>query len=309
MLRFNWTADSHAQSGLTSGDVAAALRPVFRARTPVGYVDMAGDPQLDVRIEVEGADRLDVERLAEQPLLVSDSAVVQLATLAEYRVEDRPTAIMRNNQRYERTIQVDFRGPARMATEFIEAALEGYALPVGYELERARFAFFDEEVERQFVWLIWATIGLVFLIAAAVFESWRLPLIVMISVPSALVGVTTGFLWTDANFAEGAFIGAILMVGIAVNDSILLVDRYRQLRELRPATSSSILMRLAVRERLRPMVTTTLTSVAAMVPMVVFPEDSDFWLGLAVTVVGGLTASTILSPVISVAMAARRGRN
>jgi len=91
-------------------------------------------------------------------------------------------------------------------------------------------------------------------------------------------------------FRQGAFIGAILMVGIAVNDSILLVDRYRQLRELRPDSDPSILVRLAVRERPRPMVTTTLTSVVTMIPLVVFPSDTDFWQGLAVTVIGGLTA-------------------
>ncbi len=140
-----------------------------------------------------------------------------------------------------------------------------------------------------------------FLVTAAVFESWKLPLIVLLSVPMAAVGVAAVFIWTGANFAEGAFIGTILMIGIAVNDSILLADRYRQLSLLRPLSDRSLLMRLAVRERLRPMVTTTLTSVVAMLPMIVFPDDSDFWMGLAVTVIGGLTASTLLAPIVSTA--------
>jgi len=121
----------------------------------------------------------------------------------------------------------------------------------------------------------------------------------MLSVPMAGVGLALAFIWTGANFAEGAFIGTILMVGISVNDAILLTDRYRQLRELRPHGKSSVLMRLAVRERLRPMITTTLTSVVAMLPMIAFPNNSDFWLGLAVTVMGGLVASTLLGALIA----------
>jgi len=150
------------------------------------------------------------------------------------------------------------------------------------------------------------TIFLVFLITAAVFESWRLPLVVLLSVPMAALGVAVGFLWTEANFAEGAFIGVVLLVGISVNDSILLTDRYRQLRRLRPTTSSALLARLAVRERLRPMWTTTLTSVAAMLPLLIFPDEGHFWMGLAVTVVGGLLASTLLAPLASVALLARQ---
>ncbi|MBO6574820.1 MAG: efflux RND transporter permease subunit [Rhodothermales bacterium] len=302
VLRFDWTSDSQLRSGVTAGQMARSLSPVFRAQTPVGHVDMGDEVQMGVRLAVKGVDDLDVERLIQQPFPVTDTSAVRLAGLATYVVEERPSAIRREDQRYVRTIQIDFRGPGQMANTFIESALEGFAVPVGYDIQRSSFSFFTDEVQRQFTWLLWATIALVFLITAAVFESWRLPLIVLLSVPTALIGVATGFLWTDAAFAEGAFIGAILMVGIAVNDSILLVDRFRQLREARPGGQASVLMRLAVRERLRPMITTTLTSVVTMLPMVVFPSETDFWLGLAVTVIGGLTASTLFAPLVSVAV-------
>ncbi len=71
------------------------------------------------------------------------------------------------------------------------------------------------------------TIVLVFLIAAMVFESWRLPFVMLLSLPMAAFGVAIGFLWSGANFAEGAFIGLVLLAGVAVNDSLLLLDRYR----------------------------------------------------------------------------------
>ena len=95
-----------------------------------------------------------------------------------------------------------------------------------------------------------------------------------------------------------------MLTGIAVNDAILLTDRYRQLVDRRPNTPRGVLVRLAIRERLRPMWTTTLTSVAAMAPMLIFPDDGDFWLGLAVTVVGGLLSSTLLVPIATAALVA-----
>ena len=147
-----------------------------------------------------------------------------------------------------------------------------------------------------------ATVFLVFLITAAVFESWRLPLVVMLSLPLAGIGVALGFLWSEIPFAEGAFIGMVLLIGIAVNDSILLTDRFRQLRALRPHTATNVLARLAVRERLRPMWTTTLSTIVAMLPLLVFPDGSEFWMGLAITVTGGLLAATLLVPFATVAL-------
>jgi multidrug efflux pump subunit AcrB len=123
-----------------------------------------------------------------------------------------------------------------------------------------------------------------------------------LSLPTAAIGVALGFLWAGAPFAEGAFIGVVLLVGIAANDSILLADRYRQLRQDRPHGAASVLARLAVRERLRPMWTTTISTVVAMLPLLVFPQESDFWLGLAVTVTAGLFATTLLAPVATVAL-------
>lgn len=306
VLRFRWEAEAQARTGATAAWLAGTLRPVFATRFPVLYADLEGQTRLPVRFVVDGADRLDVARIVERPLPLGDSAQVRLAGLADYRLVETPADIERANQQYRRYLSIDYRGPYRMANEFLEEALASFAVPAGYQLQQRTYQFFTEEVQQAFGWVFLGTLFLVFLITAAVFESWRLPLIVMLSVPMAAIGVGLGFLWTEANFAEGAFIGVVLLVGIAVNDSILLTDRYRQLRRLRPSTSSSLLARLSVRERLRPMWTTTLTSVAAMLPLLIFPDEGAFWLGLAVTVTSGLLASTLLAPLASVAMLSLR---
>ncbi len=303
VLQFRWEADAHARTGATAYWLTGRLRPYFQSRRRFATADLAGDVQVPIRVVIEHAENTDVDRVALRPLSLGDSVLTRLSGLADYRLVNVPGEIEREDQRYLRWVGIDFRGPFAMSRDFIDEAIKAFPVPPGYTMEnRLGFSFFTEETKRAFSWVLLATVLLVFLVTAAIFESWRLPLVVMLSVPLAAVGVCLGFMATDASFVEGAFIGMVLIVGIAVNDSILLTDRFRQLRQLRPHGQPSVLARLAVRERLRPMWTTTLTSVVAMLPLLVFPDEGDFWRGLAVTVTGGLLASTLLAPLASVAM-------
>ena len=303
VLRFRLTPDAQARTGVTPRRLTSRLRPVLTNRRPALRADLEGAPQLPVRLVVEGARDLDVETLTDRPLTLAGSTQVKLKSASTHGVETVPSRIVRENQQYKRYVEVDFRGPHRMGDEFITNALEAFSTPPGYQVEREERTFFTEETERAFGWIILGTIVLVFLATAVVFESWRLPGVVLLSVPTALVGVAGAFLFVgDLAFAEGAFIGAVLLVGIAANDSILLVDRYQHLRRTRPHGNSGTLARLALRERLRPMWTTTLSTCVAMLPLLVFPQDGTFWTGMAVTVTGGLLAATLLAPLASVAL-------
>ena len=302
VLQFNWSADAQARTGVSPFWLNGRLQPYFHSRHRFTMADIGGDTQIPVRLVVDHADRIDVDQVMLLPLAIRDSTFVRLAGLADYSLVEMPNSIEREDQRYVRHLSIAFRGPYQMARDFTEAAVKAFPVPTGYEVRNARWYFFTSETKRAFSWIFVATILLVFMVTAALFESWRLPLVVMLSVPMAAVGLCLGFLYSNASFVEGAFIGTVLLVGIAVNDSILLTDRFRQLREERPHGLPSVQARLALRERLRPMWTTTLTSVAAMLPLLVFPDKGDFWTGLAVTVTGGLLASTLLAPLAAVAM-------
>lgn len=302
VLQFEWTADATARTGADAYWINHRMMPYFETTRPRWRADIAGDSRIPIRLIINDAANLDVDRITQRPLVVQDSTLLRLAGVADYKIVQMAAEIERENQQYVRRISVDFRGPFQMRQKFMGNALAAFSIPPGYRIESGYDFFFTEETKRAFGWVFAATILLVFLVTASVFESWRLPLVVMLSVPLAAVGVCIGFLITDASFVEGAFIGTVLLIGIAVNDSILLTDRFRQLRSARPHGRPSVLARLAIRERLRPMWTTTLTSGAAMLPLLVFPNSDDFWVGLAVTVTAGLLASTCLSPLASVAI-------
>lgn len=302
VLRLTWGAAEQGRTGLAGGALAATLQPVLATRFPMARADLEGQAQVPVRLVVAGSDALDVEALTHTPWHVGGTWV-RLAGLAGYSVAAVPARVERANQQYRRYITVDYLGPYTMGDAFLDAALADFALPPGYRFERARFSFFDEAAQEAFGWVLLGTVLLVFLITAAVFESARLAFVVLLSVPLAALGVAAAFLtWPEVPFAEGAFIGAVLLAGIAVNDSLLLVDSYRRHRVQRPHTPAERLVRLAVRERLRPMWTTTLTSVAALAPLLLAPDAGDFWAGLAVTVVGGLLSATLLAPPATVAL-------
>jgi multidrug efflux pump subunit AcrB len=306
VLRIGWPAAAVARTGVSASRLASELRPVLTTRFPALYADLDGQTRLPVRIIVRGADNTDIATLVDRPLSITDTTQIKLDAVAAYYVDEVPSRIERADQQYKRYVRVDYRGPYRMGGEFLEAQLDRFQTPPGYRLERGQQAFFTEETRSAFGWVLAATVALVFLVTAVVFESWRLPPVVLLSLPTAAVGVALGFQWAGVSFAEGAFIGVVLLVGIAANDSILLTDRYRQLRQARPHGAASMLARLAVRERLRPMWTTTISTVVAMLPLLVFPQEGDFWLGLAVTVTGGLLAATLLAPVATIALVSVR---
>jgi len=302
VLTLDWPAAATARTGLRAQHIAGELRPVLSTRFPAFFADLEGDTRLPIRIVVDGAETTDIDTFVDRPLPVTDSTQIKLKSVSDYVVEEVPGQIERENQQYKRYVRVDYRGPNRMGSEYINEVLDGFQTPPGYRLERSQNFFFTEDTQQAFGWVLAATVLLIVLVTAMVFESWRLPLLVLVSLPLAAIGLAVGFWWADVAFAEGAFIGVVLLVGIAANDAILLVDRYRQLRDARPHGRRSLLVRLAVRERLRPMWTTTISTCVAMLPLLVFPAENDFWMGLAVTVTGGLLAATLLAPVATVAL-------
>ena len=202
VLRVRYDADAQARAGVSPQQLTARLRPVLATRFPDLYADLDGRAQMPVRVAVAGADTLDIRAFADRPLLVGDSTRVKLGPVAARRVEDVPSRIIRENQRYTRYLRIDYRGPVRMGRDYVESVLDGFATPPGYTLEFRGGGFFGEEGAGVAWWIVLGTVGLVFLVTAAVLESWRLPLVVLLSVPTAAVGVAIGFLWADIAFAR-----------------------------------------------------------------------------------------------------------
>lgn len=183
--------------------------------------------------------------------------------------------------------------------------IEQMPLPAGYRLEMPAHGLLAGQTKLRLIGFLAGALALVFLVIAAALESRRSAACVMVCVPAAWIGIALGFLWMEAPFGEGAFLGSILTLGLSVNAGIFLAHRYLQLRRARPNASPGLLALLSIRNRWRPMWTSTLCSVVALIPILLLPGAEPFWIGLAVSVVGGLLSSTALVPLAMVALFSR----
>ena len=139
---------------------------------------------------------------------------------------------------------------------------------------------------------------LVYLVMASLFESLIHPLSIMLTIPFAMVGAVIALRVTSTAISVVVFIGLILLVGIVVNNAIVLVDRVNELRRQHGLTKDAALKKGAA-QRLRPILMTTMTTVLGLLPMALgFGDAAELRTPMAVTVIGGLLVSTLLTLVL-----------
>lgn len=223
---------------------------------------------------------------------------IPLSEVADISIKQSPTSISRDNQKRVVTVNSSLFGvdmnTAKMA---IDQKLKNYPMPDGYSYE---FAGEVEEMMESFASLglaLLLAILLVYMVLAAQFESFLHPFTIMFSVPLALTGAILALFVTGRTLSMPSFIGLIMLVGIVVNNAIVLIDYIIQLRQRGYDRTEAILE--AGPTRLRPILMTTLTTVLGMIPMALgLGEGGETMSPLATSVIGGLSLSTILTLVV-----------
>ena len=147
------------------------------------------------------------------------------------------------------------------------------------------------------VWLLLLSLMLVYIVMAAQFESFKMPFIIMLSIPFAFTGVILALLMTNTTLSTVAALGGIMLVGIVTKNGIVLIDFINLMRERGVRLYDAIA--LACRSRLRPVLMTSLTTILGMVPMAMsVGEGSETWRPMGVAVIGGMIFSTIVTMLI-----------
>jgi len=223
---------------------------------------------------------------------------IYLAQIADFKPAIGPSEIHRKNKnRY-----IELSGTSTVlsmskAINKIKKALKEFKLPRDYYWEFGGDYERQVQNQRQLMLALLLTLILVYMVLASLFESYYQPFIIMISIPLAYIGAIF-ILWiTGKAIGTGVIIGAIMLGGIVVNNAIILIDRINQLRK-----SGLSLLRAIFRggrDRLRPILLTTSTTVLTLIPMALDrSEASNLWSPLAITVIGGLLFSTILTLIL-----------
>ncbi|MDX1673250.1 MAG: efflux RND transporter permease subunit [Longimicrobiales bacterium] len=279
---------------LTARDVVWQVAAATQSSARNAPVRIAGE-ELQFAVKLEGSRDLDLLGLQDLLLPSRGGSAVRLGEVA--RLEERAVLarIQREDQRYIRYVSYEFRGPTKLGDLVQEAVIENTFLPPGYSIETGSEWRWDDEEQRQIYGVLAIAILLVFMVTAALFESMRQPLTVLLAVPMAMVGVFLIFFYTGASFTREAYVGVIMMGGIVVNNAILLVDHINHLRRV----EGMALMPAALRgtlERVRPILMTSTTTIMGLLPLVLFSEtaNENIWNALAYALIGGLASSTVL---------------
>ncbi|HHW66263.1 MAG TPA: efflux RND transporter permease subunit [Epulopiscium sp.] len=223
---------------------------------------------------------------------------VPLSEVADISISESPTSIYRENQKRVVTVSSALFGvDMSTAQTAIDQRLKEYPMPDGYTY---KFSGEVEQMMESFSSLglaLLLAILLVYMVLAAQFESFLHPFTIMFSVPLALTGAILGLFVTGRTLSMPSFIGLIMLVGIVVNNAIVLIDYIIQLRKRGYDRTEAILE--AGPTRLRPILMTTLTTVLGMLPMALgIGEGAETMAPLATAVIGGLSLSTILTLVV-----------
>jgi len=255
--------------------------------------------EIDVTVILDKDYRQNVNDLADLMITSPTGALVSLGDVAELEITTGPTQINRVNQSRRVTVTGDISGrDLRSVTLDIQKALADIQLPQGVQLE---YGGANEEMVEAFADLGMAlvlAILLVYMIMAAQYESLLYPFVIMFAMPPTIIGVILSLLITGRTLNVASLIGVIMLAGIVVNNAIVLVDYINILRRRDGMGRKEAILK-AGPTRLRPILMTTLTTILALVPLVLgLGEGAELSSPLATVVFGGLAFSTVITLVL-----------
>ena len=286
-----------ASMGISVSDIAEVVRTSLGGNPATLYREK-GD-EFNVLVRLRQSDRQDMSSILSLPVKTPLGRAIPIGSLVSLRNRRGPVQIARLNQQRVNTVAGDTYGRDMegIVTDAREK-LKEISLPPGYSIQFGGDYEEKQKAFRELKWGLVLALILVYMVMAALFESFVDPLIILFSVPFAVVGVLLVLVLTGTTLNVNSFIGITMMVGIVVNNAIVLVD-YINLK----VREEGLLVREAVvhggRTRLRPILMTTLTTVLAMLPMGLgLGEGGEVQAPLARVVIAGLTTSTLITLVL-----------
>lgn len=293
-----------SELGLSPGAVSNAVSIAFQGRTVARYSDDGNE--YDIKMRYDPKFRQDQDDLKNLPVVTMSGVTVPLQNVADIETRLGPIDIKRLDQERYTSLNIylkdkwvgadgkEFKKDLGKTIKKITDVADKVQMPEGFSYKVAGTA---EDFQTSFKWMgvaLMVSVLLVFMVMASQFESLREPFIIIFTVPLAAVGVVLMFVLTRSTIDVSALIGVIMLVGIVVNNGIIMVDAANQIREEGHGRLQAIA--LAGRQRLRPVLMTSFTTMLGMVPMALgIGEGAETWAGMGKAVIGGLFTSTFLT--------------
>ncbi len=304
-IRVSVERERALQSGLSSRAVAFTVANALSSRA-VSYFK-TGEREVDLVMQYREDERETLDQLKNVPVFAT-AAALPLGALADFDFVAGPRSIERENRRAKVTISANAAssGATFAAMRAITGIVGSQSLPPGYEWSFGRWNRRQQRDQSAGLFALLFALPLVYMVLAALFESFTQPFTIMLSVPFALLGVAVVMKLTNQPWETMTMIGLIVLLGVVVNNAIVLIDHVNFLRSTGLGRDEAILR--GGQHRLRPIVITAVTTILGLLPMVapfLLPQwfgpvegRAATWAPIGLVIIGGLTTSTFLTLLI-----------
>ena len=293
------------QSGVSAQAVAYTVNNALSGRSVSRY--KTEDREVDLVVRYRQQDRETLEQLKQVPVF-SAAGPLPLGAIADFGLATGPTSIERENHMLQVTVSANVANPmaAFGAMQQIAAMMRRLPMPPGYTWSFGEWNRRNQQDQAVGLFALLFALPLVYMLMAALFESFAQPFTIMFSIPFALLGVGVAMKAAAQPWDIMTMIGMLILIGVVVNNAIVLIDHINHLRRNGMSRDEAIIA--GGRHRLRPILITAVTTIVGLLPLVapfVLPQvfgavegRAATWAPIGLVIVGGLTTSTFLTLVI-----------
>ncbi|WP_414517560.1 efflux RND transporter permease subunit [Nostoc sp. PCC 9305] len=281
--------------GLTTTQIGETIQTALEGSVPTQL--QRGNRLVDVRVKLNEKSLQAASQLERLPLFVENNRQVRLSDVAKIAEAQAPGEVQRINQRQVLLIAGNLTEGASLsrALEQVNTVLDSIDLPEGITILPSSAAESNQQLQSSLQLLGGLAAFLVFVVMAVQYNSLIDPLVIMFTIPLALAGGIFGLYITKTAIGATVIVGAVLLVGIVVNNAIIMVELANQILEREEVDRKTAILKAAP-QRLRPVLMTTITTVLGMFPLALgIGEGSEFLQPLGVVVFSGLSLATVLT--------------
>ena len=292
-IRPDW--ERLATYGFSAREIGESIQTAIQGAVPTQL--QRGNRLIDVRVQFDRNSVKSVSELSYIPLFGSNNNVIRLSDVATINLGKAPGEVQRLNQRQVFLIVGNLNKGASLgeALQQVDTVVSELKLPPGVQVVPSSAAETNQELQSSLKILGGLAAFLVFVVMAVQYNSLVDPLVIMLTVPLSLAGGILGLYVTKTAIGATVIVGAILLVGIVVNNAILMVELANQIREEEGVDRKTAIVRAAP-QRLRPIMMTTITTVLGLFPLALgIGDGSEFLQPLGVVVFSGLSLATVLT--------------
>ena len=293
--------DLAREMGVSVSDLSSTLTAALTGLTATQLSTFSTDTSYDVVVKLDDSEISQINNLSSITVPSTSHGNIRLETFTEFTEGVSPRSIQRENK--VRVNHVTAGLAEGYSTSDVQAlvdqALADYlVLPEGVTIEQTGEMSDFSEFGPTLIMIVALALFLVYAVMAAQFESLIDPLIIFVTIPLLLIGVIWVHIFYGADFTLFSIVGIVALIGVVVNNGIVLIDCINRLVRQKVPVREACLQ--AARGRLRPILMTTLTTILGLIPMAFFPgEGSEMMQPIALTFVGGITTGAFLTLLLS----------